>query len=56
MIEKLPKEQSVDIWPIPFQNDDPINSHLENKGKILVSLKPKFLLHSVVYPISESNS
>ena len=56
MIEKGPRKKSVKIQPIPFQNDDPINAHIENTGKILVALQPKYPLHSVVYPISEAKS
>ena len=56
MIEKGPKQQSVKIWPIPFQNNDPINYQLENTGTILASLEPTYPLHCVVYPISEESS
>ena len=35
MIEKVLKQQYVDIWPIPFQNDDPINDQLYNTGIFL---------------------
>ena len=38
MMEKGPKKKSVDIWPIPFHNDDPINAHIDNTGKVLVAL------------------
>ena len=55
MIEKGQKQQYVDIWPIPFQNDNSINAQLEYTGKILVVLKPTSPLHYVVYPISYSN-
>ena len=41
MKEKGPKQKSVDIWPTPFNNDDPINALLENTGNFLVELKPK---------------
>ena len=41
MIEKVPKKQSVEVWPTPFHNDDPINSQLENTGNVLVALQPK---------------
>ena len=56
MMKKGPKQQFVEIRPIPFQNDDHMNAQLENTGKISVLLKPKSSLHSVVYPISEANS
>ena len=46
-------QQYVDIIPIPFQNDDPINVQLENTGKTLVALQPKSLLYYVVYSISK---
>ena len=55
-MEKVPNQKSVDIRPIPFHNNDPINNQLENTGDILVALQPKYPLHSVVYPISESKS
>ena len=54
-MEKEPKKKSVEIWHIPFHNDDPLNYHLENTGNFLVELQPKNPLHSVVYPISEAN-
>ena len=56
MMEKVTKKQSIEILPITFQNDDPINDHLKNTGNILVALQPTPPLHSVVYPISEANS
>ena len=52
MMEKWPKQQSVDIKPITFQNDDPREDQLENTGKRLVALQPKSPLHSIVYPVS----
>ena len=55
-MEKSQKQQYVEIRYIPFQNDDPINAQLENTGKILVALQPKYPLHYVVYPILEANS
>ena len=55
-MDKGPKQNSVDIWPIPFQNDDPVNDQLENTDKILVALQAKSPLHYVVYLISEANS
>ena len=51
-----PKQKSVDIWPIPFQNGDPIYYQLDNTGKILFALQPTSSLQSFVYPISEANS
>ena len=53
-MEKGPKQHSVDIQPIPFNNYDPINAQLDNTGKHLVALQPTYPLHSVVYPISEA--
>ena len=46
----------MDMWPIPFHNDDPINAQLDNTGKIIVALQPTPPLHSFVYPISEEKS
>ena len=54
-MENQKKQQSVEIRTIPFHNDDPINANFEKTGKILVALKPKPPLHSIVYPISEAN-
>ena len=48
MTEKLPKKKSVDIWPTPFQNDDPIYAQLDNTGNVLVELQPKPQLNSIV--------
>ena len=56
MMEKVPKQQPVEFWYTPFQNDDTLNDQLENTGNILVALKPSHSLHSVVYPISEAKS
>ena len=53
---KWPKLKYVDIKPLSFQNNDPINAQLENTGKIVVALKLKPPLHYVVYPISKANS
>ena len=47
MMEKGPKK-SVEIKHIPFQNDDPINAQLDNRGKSLVALKPTSPLYYVV--------
>ena len=54
-MEKVPKQQSVEIQPTPFQDYGPINTRLENTGKLLGALQPKYPLHYVVYQISESN-
>ena len=56
MMEKVPKQKYVDIWPTPFQNNDHIGAQIENTGKMLVPLQPKSLLHSVVNLILEANS
>ena len=56
MMEKGPKQKYVDIRPIPFNNDDPINSQLENTWNILVALQIKYPLNYIVYPILEANS
>ena len=37
MTKKELKKQYVEIRPITFQNDDPINNQLENTGGMLVS-------------------
>ena len=47
-MEKGPKQQSVDIWPITFHKDNPIYAHLDNTGKSLFALHPTSPLHSVV--------
>ena len=56
MMLKVPKQEPVENWVIPFHNDDPRNAQLENTGKISVLLQPTCPLHSVVYPISEAKS
>ena len=56
MMGKGPKQKSVEIWSISFQNDDPINSQLDNTGKNVGALQPTYPLHYFVYPISEENS
>ena len=48
MMDKVPKQQSVDIWPIPFQNYHPINAQIDNTGKSLVALQTNYPLNSVV--------
>ena len=45
MMEKVLKQQYVEIRPINFQNDDPINAQIENIGKMLVELQPPTPLH-----------
>ena len=55
-MEKGPKQQSVEIWPKTFHNDDPLNDQLHNTGKSLVTLQPTYPLYSVVYTISEATS
>ena len=50
-MEKGGKQKSVDIWPIPFHNYDPINAQLDNTGLILVALKITSPLNYVVYTI-----
>ena len=52
MMEKLPKQQSANIKPIPFQNDNTIHNQLDNTGKRLFASQPKSPLHSIVYPVS----
>ena len=56
MMEKEPNQKYFDIRPVPFHNDDPIHSQLENTGKIVVELQPTSLLYYSVYPILEANS
>ena len=56
MTEKGTEQQSIGIMPIPYHNDNPLNSQLEKTGIILVALQPKYPLHSVVYLISEAKS
>ena len=34
MIDTGPKQKSVDIRPMPFHNDDPINYQTENTGEM----------------------
>ena len=48
MMDKGPKKQYVEIQHIPFQNDDPINDHLDNTGKSFFEFQPTVPLHSVV--------
>ena len=47
MMEKLPKQQSVDIRTIPFHNDDPMNFQLENTGKFYLHYKPNH--HYIIF-------
>ena len=39
MMEKVPKQQSIEIWHIPVKNDDTINAQIDNTGKISVALQ-----------------
>ena len=48
MMEKVPKQQYVEIRPKPFQNDDSINDQLDNIGTFLVELQPIYPLHSIL--------
>ena len=41
MMKKVPNQQSGDIRPITFQNDDPIDDQIDNTGKSSYALKPK---------------
>ena len=50
-MDKVPKGEYFEIWPIPFQNYDTINAHLDNTAKISVALQTTSPLYSVVYPI-----
>ena len=52
ILEKVPKQQYIDSWSLPLQNDSPIKSHIDNTGNIPVPLHPKNALHSIPYPIS----
>ena len=56
MINKVQKQIYVEIQPITFHNDDPMNNHLDNTGKIIVALQPKSTLKYVAYKISEENT
>ena len=40
MMEKVPKQQSVEIHPIHFQNGDHTNAQLENTGKKMFHNNP----------------
>ena len=55
MMEKLPNKKSVEIQTLTPQNDDPIYAQLDNTGKNVSSLQPKYLLYYDVYPISDAN-
>ena len=48
MMEEGTKQQSGDICPITFHNNDPLNDQLEITGKQLVALQPYYPLQSVV--------
>ena len=41
MMEKGSKQKSVHIWPITFQNYDPINSHPKNTVKFQLYYNPR---------------
>ena len=55
IIEKIPKQKFVEIWPVQFHNDNPINYQLDNTGNVLVVLQLTSPLNPVAYPISEAN-
>ena len=55
-MEKVPKQKTVEIWPMPFQNDDTINARFDNTGKMLFAFQPKYSLRYVVYPNLKTNS
>ena len=48
MMERVPKQQYVEIRPKSFQNDDSINDQLDNIGTFLVKLQPIYPLHSIL--------
>ena len=50
MMDKRPKQKSVDKWTIPFHKNDLINAQLNNTGKNLVALQLKYPLHYFVEP------
>ena len=56
MIDKVTKQQCVDIQTIPCQNYDAINDQLESTRKHFVALQAKPPLHSVLYQSSLANS
>ena len=56
MINKVQKQIYVEIQSITFQNGYPMNTHLDNTGKIIVALQPKSLLKYIAYTISEEKS
>ena len=41
MMEKGPKQQSVEIQPTTFKNDDSVNAEHDDKRKIIDALRPK---------------
>ena len=51
IMEKVPNQQYVEIRPIPFHNENPINYQLDNTGNVLVVLQPTSPWHHIVYPI-----
>ena len=56
MLDKGPKQKSVEIQHMNFHNHDLINSQIEKTGNFLVVLQPNPPLHYVVYQTSEANS
>ena len=58
MTEKGTRQQSVDNWPIPFHDDDTINTQLGKKAKFQLHYNPnpvalqfRYPLHYDAYPI-----
>ena len=56
IMDKEPKQKSIEIKPRPFHNDDTINAQLDNTSKTLVALQPISPLKSVIQQISEAKS
>ena len=52
MTDKVTKQKSIEIFLLPFQNDDTINAQLDTHSQNVVVLQPKSPLHYIVYPIS----
>ena len=42
MLVKLSKQQYIGIWPEPIHNNDPKNVQIDNTGKKIVALQPKY--------------
>ena len=55
VMKKRPRQESVEIHHIAFQNGDFINDQLDNTRIFLFALQFTPPLHYVVYPISEAN-